>query len=164
MKKWWPLGLFIVGLTLVLLWQYQKYRVAPAVDVFALRYTDTSGNAVDLNAFKGQKIIFTFFGTWCGECVLELKQLNQAMQQGNFKDVQVIVASDEKLETITRFVRRKRYPFTFLKTHKEFSDLGVHAIPVNYLINPAGEVTYSKVGSLNWKDPAVVSMVEGSLR
>jgi peroxiredoxin len=163
MKKWLPLALFIVGLSLVLLWQYQKYRVAPAVDVFALNYSDTSGKAVDLNMFKGKKIIFTFFGTWCGECVLELKQLNEA-QQKVLTDVQVIVVSDEPLEKIAHFVRRKEYPFTFLKVDRDFAELGVNAIPVNYLINPAGEITYSKVGSLNWKDPSVVSVVEGNLK
>lgn len=163
MKKWWPLALFIVGLSLVLLWQYQKYRVAPGVDVFSLAYTDTAGRAVDLNTFKGKKIIYSFFGTWCGECVLELKQLNEA-KKTQLQDIEVIVVSDEPLEKITRFVHRKKYPFVFLKTDKTFAELGVNAIPVNYLINAQGEVTYSKVGALNWKDHSVISMVEGVLR
>jgi len=157
------LALFIVGLSLVLLWQYQKYRVAPGVDVFSLAYTDTSGKAVDLKSFKGKKIIYSFFGTWCGECVLELKQLNEA-KKTQLADMQVIVVSDEPLEKITRFVQRKKYPFVFLKIDKTFAELGVNAIPVNYLINAQGEVTYSKVGALNWKDNSVISMVEGVLR
>lgn len=163
MKKWWPLGLFVLGLSLVLLYQYQKYRIAPTVDVFKLNYTDTSGQAVDLNAFKGKKIIFSFFGTWCGECVLELKQLNEA-KKTELKDVEVVVVSDEDPGKIAGFARRKNYPFTFLKIDKPFAELGVHAIPVNYLINSRGEVTYSKVGALKWKDHSVVSMAEGNLK
>jgi len=155
--------LFLVVLSIFLLYQYQKYRIAPTVDVFKLTYTDTSGKAVDLNAYKGKKIIFSFFGIWCGECVLELKQLNEA-RKTNLKDIEVIVVSDEPLEKIKRFAQRKNYPFTFLKIDKLFSDLGVNAIPVNYLINLKGEVIYSKVGILNWKDNSVVSMTEESLK
>lgn len=163
MKKWWPLLLFIIGLSIVLLWQYQKYRVAPTLDVFQLNYTDTTGQKVDLNTYKGRKIIFSFFGTWCGECILELKQLNEAMKT-ELKDELVIVVSDEPIDKVRLFARRKKYPFVFLLTDKQFSSFGVNAIPVNYLINQKGEVTYSKVGALNWKDHSVVSMAEGYLR
>jgi peroxiredoxin len=164
MKKWWPLGVFVVGLSLVLLYQYQKYRVAPTVDVFKLKYVDTSGTSVDLNAWKGKKkIIYSFFGTWCGECVLELKQLNEA-KKNELKEIEIIVVSDEDIDKITAFARRKHYPFTFLKIDRPFADLSIFAIPVNYLINSKGEITYSKVGALNWKDHSVVSMTEGSLR
>jgi len=163
MKKWWPLGAFIVGLSLVLLFQYQKYRVAPTVDVFSLAYTDTSGKAFMLESLKGKKMIYSFFGTWCGECVQELKQLNEA-KKNNLQDVEVVVVSDEPLEKVRAFAQRKKYPFTFLKTDKLFSDLGVNAIPVNYLVNAKGEVTYSKVGALNWKDNSVIAMTEGALK
>lgn len=163
MKKWWPLGLFIVGLSLVLLYQYQKYRIAPTVDVFSLTYTDTAGKQVNLHDFKGKKIIYSFFGTWCGECLLELKQLNEA-KKSDLKDVEVVVVSDESFDKIKGFAQRKNYPFTFLKIDKLFADLGVNAIPVNYLINAKGEVVYSKVGVLKWKDHSVVSMTEESLK
>lgn len=163
MKKWWPLGIFVLGLSLVLLYQYQKYRMAPTVDVFKLNYVDTAGKAFDLNTLKGKKMIYSFFGTWCGECVLELRHLNEAKQKG-LKDVEVIVVSDESIEKIAGYARKKNYPFTFLKIDRAFADLNVYAIPVNYLINSKGEVTYSKVGALKWKDQSVVSMAEGNLQ
>lgn len=164
MKKWWPLGAFIVGLSLVLLYEYQKYRVSPTIDLFAQSYTDAQGNKVDLNIYKGKKIIYSFFGTWCGECVLELKHLNEVVEKGELQDIKVIVVSDEELWKINNFMERKKYPFIFLHINKPFNELGVNAIPVNYLINAKGEVTYSKVGALKWKDHSVVSMVEGALK
>ncbi len=163
MKKWWPLAAFVVGLSIVLLYQYQKYRIAPGLDVFSLSYTDTAGKVVDLNTYKGKKIIYSFFGTWCGECVLELKQLNEA-KKTDLKDIEVIVVSDEPLEKIKNYAQRKNYPFTFLKYAGLFSDIGVNAIPVNYLINTKGETIYSKVGGLKWKDHSVVNMAEESLK
>ena len=158
------MGAFIMGLSLVLLYQYQKYRVAPTVDIFKLSYIDTAGRPFNLESLKGKKIIYSFFGTWCGECVMELKQLNETKHKNNLPDVEVVVVSDESLEKIKGFAQRKNYPFTFLKIDKPFSDLGVNAIPVNYLINAAGEVTYSKVGALNWKDNSVISLAEAAMK
>ncbi len=162
MKKWWPLLLFVVGLSLVLLYQYQKYRVAPAVDVFSLVLTDTARKTVSMKDFKGKKIIFSFWGTWCGECLAELKQLNE-VKKTNLFDVEVILVSDEPMEKITTFIQRKKYPFTFLKLNKSFPEINVNAIPVNYLINSKGEVTYTKVGAINWKDNSVISFAKENL-
>jgi len=163
MKKWWPLLLFVVGLSIVLLYQYQKYRLAPGVDVFSLSYKDTSGKDVNLNVYKGKKIIFSFWGTWCGECLVELRQLNEAKKVDLF-DVEVVVVSDEPIEVINAFIQRKKYPFTFLKLDKTFSDININAIPVNYLINSGGEVTYSKVGAINWRDNSVISFAKENLK
>lgn len=162
-KKAWILLVFAVGLSLTLLYQYQKYRVAPVADLFALPYADTAGKQVNLNAYKGRKIIYSFFATWCGECLAELKELAEVKKNG-MEDIEVVVVSDESNERIRDFVRRKKYPFTFLKLRRNFGEIGVNAIPVNYLVNTKGEIVYSKVGSLNWKDPSVISMVEESVK
>ena len=163
MKKWWPLALFVVGLSIVLLYQYQKYRVVPAVDVYSLSYIDTSGKAVNLADFKEKKIIYSFWGTWCGECLAEMKQLNEA-KKTDLLDVTVIMVSDEPAELINSFIQRKKYPFTFLRIEKPFPEIGINAIPVNYLINSRGEVTYSKVGAINWKDNSAISFAEENLK
>lgn len=155
--------MFIIGLSIVLLYQYQKYRVAPAVDVFALNYTDTSGKAINLGVYKGKKIIFSFWGTWCGECLQELKKLNK-IKESDLPGIEVIAVSDEPLETINAFIRRKKYPFTFLKFNKSFPEIGVNAIPVNYLINEKGEVTYTKVGAIDWSDNSEILFAKENLK
>jgi peroxiredoxin len=162
-KKWWPLILFIVGLSIVLLYQYQKYRVEPGVDVFSLNYVDTAGKPVNLNIYKGKKMIFSFWGTWCGECLMELKQLNE-VKKHDLQDVEIIAVSDEPLEVINNFIQKKKYPFTFLRFEKNIPQIGINAIPVNYLINSKGEVTYTKVGSIEWKDPSEVSFAKENLK
>ncbi|HWY37799.1 MAG TPA: TlpA disulfide reductase family protein, partial [Bacteroidia bacterium] len=130
---------------------------------FSLTYKDTSGNDVKLDKFKGKKIIFSFWGTWCGECLIELKQLNELKKIDMF-DTEVILVSDEPIEKITRFMQRKKYPFTFLQFNRPFSEIHVNAFPTNYLINSRGEVTYSKVGAINWKDNSVISFAKENLK
>lgn len=154
--------MFVAGLSIVLLYQYQKYRVAPTVDVFSLNLVDTAGKSVNMKDFKGKKIIFSFWGTWCGECLVEMKYLNEAKKTDLF-DVEVVLVSDEPMEKIIDFIQRKKYPFTFLQLDRSFPEIDINAIPVNYLINSRGEVTYTKVGSINWKDNSVISFAKESL-
>jgi peroxiredoxin len=163
LKKWWPLLLIIAGIVIVLLYQYQKYRMAPTVDVFKFGYTDTAGKNVNLYNYKGKKIIYTFWGTWCGECIQELKRLNET-KKNDLQDVIVIAVSDEPLEQTKPFIQRKQYPFIFLQLDRGFPQIGINAIPVNYLINEKGEVTYARVGSIDWKDPSEISFAKENLK
>jgi peroxiredoxin len=162
-KKYWITGLGALVLILVALYQYQKYRVAPKQDIANMVCNDTLGKSVNIASFKGKKIILTFFATWCGDCLREMKQLDEAMEN-NLKDVQVIAISDEPMEKITHFAQRKKYNYTFLQLPKPFASIDIYAIPVTYLINVRGEVVYSKVGAINWKDPAVISFTEESFK
>lgn len=163
MKKYLLVGVIIVGIALFALYQYQKYRVAPKADLNSMTFTDTSGKVINLSVYKGRKIIFTFFATWCGDCLLEMKQLNETMQT-KLKDVRVIVVSDEPMEKIKRFAMHKNYPFTYWQLPNPFAEINIYAIPVTYIINNESKITYSKVGAINWKDPSIVSYTEENLK
>jgi peroxiredoxin len=162
-KKFWIGGGLVLGLALLLLYQYQKYRVAPKADLAKLACTDTLGRPVNMADIKNKKIILMFFATWCGDCLKEMKQLDEVMKH-NLKDVEVIAISDEPMEKITSFSARKKYPYTFLQLNKPFASIDIYAIPVTYLINSRGEVVYSKVVAVNWRDPSVVAFTEERLK
>jgi peroxiredoxin len=162
-KKFWVFALFVVVLSLFLMFQYQKYRVAPKADLASLSCIDTNGNKIDLTKLKGKKILLTFFATWCGDCLLEMKQLND-IKKAALQDIDIIAISDERMNKICSFIQKKNYPFTFLKLQTAFANIHINAIPVTYLINTKGEIIYSKVGAINWKDPSVVSFTEETLK
>jgi peroxiredoxin len=161
-KKYWISGLAVAGVILVLLYQYQKYRVAPETDLAGMICNDTLGKPVHLSSFTGKKIILTFFAGWCGDCLREMKQLDEVMND-KLKDIEVIAISDESLEKIKSFARRKKYKFTFLQLPKPFASIDIYAIPVTYLINSKGDVVHAKVGAVNWKDNSVILFTEESL-
>jgi len=162
-KKYWMSGLAVLAVVLVLLYQYQKYRVAPKHNLANMICNDTLGKPVNISSFKGKKIILTFFGTWCGDCLREMKQLDEAMKT-SLKDVEVIAISDEPMEKIISFAEKKKYNYTFLQLPKPFSTIDIYAIPVTYLINANGDVVYAKVGAINRKDNSVISFTEESLK
>ncbi|MEO8762045.1 MAG: TlpA disulfide reductase family protein [Bacteroidia bacterium] len=162
-KKYWISGVVILVVILMALYQYQKYRIAPKTDLANMVCNDTLGKPIHISSFKGKKIILTFFATWCGDCLKEMKELDAAMKN-NLKDVEVVAISDESIEKITTFAERKKYNYTYLQLPKPFSSIDIYAIPVTYLINAKGDVVYAKVGAINWKDNSVISFTEESLK
>lgn len=134
---------------------YSKYRVAPKMDFFATEVYDVNGSRADLQQFRGKKIIVTYWATWCGQCLKELKVLSE-IKDTKLADVEVIAITDDDAETMKGFVERKNYPFRFYRINKRFSDMGINAIPVNYLINTNGQTVFDKVGSPDWTDDAFI--------
>lgn len=132
---------------------YNKYRVAPSVDVSKLPLVTLEGKPFDLSTLKGKKVILSFSASWCGNCIREMNSLKKVMDP-DLSDVEIVIVDDEPLETVIRFKESRQYPFTFLKLEKEFPSIGINSIPVTYFYNSNLEVKGTEVGEINWADPS----------
>lgn len=141
---------------LAVLFFYNKYRVAPGVDFNKISLVDLAGNPVKISDYKGKKTIVSFGASWCGNCLMELKSL-MAVKEKELSDVDVVVISDEDLETVKAFKDRKNYPFIFLKMNESFASIGINSIPTNYILNKDHKIKYEKVGEIDWKDPSTLA-------
>lgn len=151
-KKWiFPAGLAVAGLLIFFL--YQKYQVAPSIDLKALNLSDLEGNKVNMESFKGDKILLSFGASWCGNCWHELNDLAD-IANTNLADVKVIVVSDETPEKIQHFKEKGAFPFIFLKMNVPFNTIGISSIPTSYIVNTKLEVKKETVGYIDWKDPS----------
>lgn len=143
--------LIIAILGLIGLYLFNKYKVAPKIDVANLEVVDSTSTKFDIKLLKGKKVIVSFYASWCPDCLKELKALNEIKNE-KLKDVVVLAITDETMEKLISFKNKKQYPFTFLKLSKSFNDLNIFSIPTVYLLNTKGEIVYQKVGYINWKD------------
>lgn len=143
--------LIIAILGLIGLYLFNKYKVAPKIDVANLEVVDSTSTKFDIKLLKGKKVIVSFYASWCPDCLKELKALNEIKNE-KLKDVEVLAITDETMEKLISFKNKKQYPFTFLKLSKSFNDLNIFSIPTVYLLNTKGEIVYQKVGYINWKD------------
>lgn len=157
-KKHSLLILIGVGILLFLLFQWKKYRIAPVVDFLKTPLEDTAGNKFIPENLPAAKVLVTFFATWCGDCLGELKEIAAAQEAGKLK-TRVFAVSDESLEKIKSFAKRKGYDITFLKLQTSFHENSIYSIPVNYVIDKDRSVILSRVGSLNFRDPSVISIL-----
>lgn len=143
--------LIVAVLGLVGLYLFNKYKVAPKMDIINLSVVDSNSVAFDIHSLNGKKVIVAFYASWCPDCIKELNVLNEIKKE-KLNDVEVLAITDETIEKLNSFKNKKQFPFTFLKLTKTFNELKIFSIPTVYLLNTNGEVVYQKVGYINWKD------------
>jgi peroxiredoxin len=138
------------------LYLFNKYNVAPSIDIAKLEVVDQDTNTVNLNDYKGKKVIVSFYASWCPNCIEELQILNSIKNQ-KLADVEVLAITDESIEKLVKFKNKTQYPFTFLTLKGNFSDIGIASIPTTYILNAKGEIVYNKVGYIQWDDESTLN-------
>ncbi len=158
-NRWINVLLLLIG-GLVALYFYNKYRVAPSLKLEKLEVINENGQKVNLNEWKGKKLVVSFYASWCGNCLEELEIINK-IKNTELQDVEIICITDEPIEKLTSFKSKKGYPFTFLKLNKSFADIGIHSIPVTYIVNREFQITKEQVGYIHWDNPATLNHIKG---
>lgn len=153
-KKWISITILVIG-AFIAFYFYNKYNSAPTIDFNKLSLSDLDGNPVKFSDFKGKKLIVGFSASWCPNCLEEMKEMN-AIKDKELSDVEVVIISDEPLETIVAWKERKGYPFTYLMLNSGFNDIGIFSIPTSYVVNTKLEVKKETVGYIDWKDASTV--------
>jgi len=152
--------LFVTGL--VGLYLYKKYQVAPTIELLSQDVYDEQNAKMNLSLFKGKPIIISYYASWCGDCMKELKELNEVKTK-ELNDIVVICITDEPVEKLISFKTKHNYPFLFYRLNKSFSEINIYAIPVTYLIGAEGDVVYNKVGAVQWKDNSFLNYAKKML-
>jgi len=143
--------LIIAIVALVGLYFYNKYNVAPSIQVDKLEILNQDSTKFDIHSLKGKKVIISFYASWCPNCIDELKVLN-TIKNEKLSDIEILAITDESMDKLISFKNKKQYPFTFLKLNASFPEIGIASIPTTYLLNTKGEIVYNKVGYIEWDD------------
>lgn len=154
--------LLIAVLGLIGLYYFNKYKVAPKLNITQLDIIDSTGAKFDWGTVNKPAIV-SFYASWCGDCIKELKEID-AIKNEKLQDVNIIAVTDESMEKLISFKNRKQYPFTFLKLKKTFNEIGIHSIPVVYLLNTKQEVVYEHVGYINWSDESTLNHLKALMQ
>lgn len=150
-KKTTYIILVVAILAVIGMYFYNKYNVAPTIDITKLTVVDENDTKFEIASLKGKKVILSFYASWCPPCREELKTLAKIKDQ-KLAGIEILAVTDESLEKLTEFKNRTQYPFTFLALTKVFSDIGINSIPTTYLLNTKGEIVYNNVGYIDWED------------
>jgi len=149
-KKFIFIIILIIG-GLIGYYFYKKYNIPPSINFNKLELFDLQSQKINFNDFKGKKILISFGASWCGNCIDELNTLKK-IKDKNLADVEIICISDEDVETISAWKKRKEYPFTFLKLNTNFNAINIFSIPTSYIVNTKLEVVKQTVGFIDWED------------
>lgn len=138
---------------------YHKYRIVPSIDIKKLELFTTDGQPFDYSSLAGKKLIVSFYASWCGNCLHELKEISK-IKNTELNGIEVVCITDDPVEKIEEFKQRTGYPYLFIKLNKTFPEIGVNSIPVTYIVNEKLEVVEEYLGYIDWKDASTVNHIK----
>lgn len=105
---------------------------------------------VNLSASKNKVVLINLWATWCPPCVAEMPSL-QKLYNDYGDRVDFYFVSNEKEQTITRFLDKHNYNFPVYQPLAEAPlVLQSNSLPTTFLIDQEGTVLIKKTGVADW--------------
>ncbi|MBO9633654.1 MAG: AhpC/TSA family protein [Chitinophagaceae bacterium] len=107
---------------------------------------DTSGNTINLSAFRGKYVLVDFWASWCGPCRAENPNVLKAYNDYKDKNFTVVgISIDDKKERWIKAIIEDKMPWTQLSDLKGSKNevsayYGIVGIPSNFLVDPSGKI------------------------
>jgi peroxiredoxin len=110
-----------------------------------------SGDEVSLARYRGEKVVVTFWASWCGPCQMEmpvLRSFYDHYHNANAKFEILAVSLDDNRADPAKFARDEKLPFPILLdlTQQTAEAYGADDIPTLYVIDEQGKVIFGRVG------------------
>lgn len=130
--------------------------------------TDDKGHTLLLNQMTGRWRLLNFWASWCALCVDEIESLRTLGRLKEHKNFEVVFIS------LDRSTGAGALPYKFKETedlpsdfHTYYSDdvaiwdkVGIPAIPVSIIIDPAGLAHFQFVGAIDWVDEDSLAFID----
>ncbi|HUG44644.1 MAG TPA: TlpA disulfide reductase family protein [Acidobacteriota bacterium] len=120
-------------------------------------FRTVEGETVSLDAFSDRVLLVNFWATWCRPCLLEMPSMARLQEEFGERGLSIVSISDEDPKTVTRFLDRHPYPFTFLIDRERIlhSRFGVTVLPSSLLLDRKRRLVYPHQGFLQWDDEGI---------
>lgn len=139
---------------------YNKYRIAPNLDVEHLELKNLDGSLVNTNDLRGKTLFVNYWATWCGECLQEMPSIESAYNQTDHEKVIFLMVTDDAPEKIKAYLEKHPYPMQFVYIDKRLQEVGINTIPTTYIFDDEGYELFNHVGGLDWSDPGIIALLQ----
>lgn len=151
-------GLIIFSLLILLssvasvFWKPQRILSAP--DVI---FTTIRGEKIALKNLRGKPVLVTFWATDCPSCVKEVNDFMDLYQQFHGKGLEIIAVAMayDPPNHVLEMTQAKQIPYHValdLRSEHASAFGKIEAIPNTFLINPAGQIVFNKIGNFDLEE------------
>lgn len=121
---------------------------------------DLNNKKVDIKFLKGNKVILSYWATWCQPCIKEMPSLVEAQKKLKNYNYHVILISDENLNKISQFQNTSKYDLNFIKSIKSNELVGVYSLPTTHIFNEKGNKIETIVGTVDWDSDKMINKLK----
>lgn len=123
--------------------QYKKYS--------DIKIYDKDGNAVMLSDSEGKPVILNFWATWCGYCIQEMPDIEEAFKEHGDEIQFLIVNTDDGIEKGEAFIKNKGYTFPtyYDLDYNAAITYSITGIPRTIAIDKDGFIRYNRAGMIS---------------
>lgn len=158
-KTNWLFILLLISVVVFALYNYKKYRIAPALVAPEIQFTNNNNETFTLENFSNKNAIVIFAASWCRDCREEIPALEIMKQALGNNNYHFITLTDDSFEKIERFKVATGSTFDFYKLKNSLKENNIHSIPTAYIINKKGEIVFSHVGNYSWNTPETIKKI-----
>jgi thiol-disulfide isomerase/thioredoxin len=111
-------------------------------EINAGSWYNNDGKAVNLADLKGKVTVVEFWATWCPPCRKSIPHLNKLHKKYKDKGVVIIGLSNEKSDTVQKFVKKQDMKYIVGAGSKSGTAYGVRGIPTAFVIGADGTLLW----------------------
>ena len=123
-------------------------------------FIDLYEKNLDLSVYQNNKIVVSYWATWCAPCIKEMPGIKRAEEILKEYGYTFLLISDETVDKISKFKNEWNFDFNFLKSTKSFETLGVYAMPTSYIFDENGQIIETIVGAIEWDSDEMINKLK----
>jgi thiol-disulfide isomerase/thioredoxin len=117
---------------------------------YGWKLTALDGREITLEEHHGKVVFVNVWATWCGPCVAEMPGIQALYDSAAKEGVAFVLVSEERRDTVRKFVEREKYSFPVFTTHRLPEKFQTRGIPATFVVNRQGAIAHMRVGSADW--------------
>ncbi len=123
--------------------QYTKYS---DIQIF-----DKNGESLKLSDFEGKPVILNFWATWCGYCIQEMPDFENAYKKYGDEIQFMIINTDDGIKAGEAFIKNKGYTFPtyYDLEYNAAVTYAITGIPRTIAIDKDGNIKYNRSGMID---------------
>lgn len=119
---------------------------------------DINSNSHKLSDYRGKKVLFVFWATWCPACNQEIPHLIELRKKHSEDDLIIIAISNEPSGELQQFVESKEINYNVVSLSSNLPEpfISVSSIPTTFFINENGIIKLAAIGLVSLEDSEAI--------